>query len=83
MTRLGAKQIGMLSSLGSPYFALVVPCKLSQSLQKRGLLTPRYPTSDGFLRITPAGLRALAAALERGELDDALNEPPTVKVGAT
>jgi hypothetical protein len=76
MTALGPKQLQMLMSLGSPGFALVVPDKLSLSLQKRGLLTPRFSGSDGFLRITPAGLRVLAEAMERGALEPFLPKSP-------
>jgi hypothetical protein len=76
MTALGSKQLQLLMALGSPGFALVVPDKRSRSLQKRGLLVPRFPGSDGFLRITPAGLRVLAEAMERGALEPFLPKSP-------
>ncbi|MBN9469965.1 MAG: hypothetical protein J0J10_14460 [Bosea sp.] len=66
MTRLGKHQLGLLSGLGSPSMRLVVACKLSDSLERQGLLKSDH--SGGFVGITPAGLRRLADELEAGRL---------------
>lgn len=78
-TRLGKHQLSLLATMASPFSLLVVGDKVAGSLEKRGLLETRAPkhVSDevkgkhpkGFLSITPAGLRAVAAALEAGELE--------------
>lgn len=60
--KLGKNQLEMLTVLGCPGRFLVVPDKLSDSMVKRGLLH----SVDGFVCITPAGLRALADAVEAG-----------------
>lgn len=65
--RLGKKQLRLLAPMGNPFFLLVVGDKLSDSLVKRGLLKPTR--GDSLFQITPAGLRVLADAHERGELE--------------
>ena len=58
--------------MGSPFHALVVADKVSRSLAKRGLLEPvgdPEAKDAGFFTITPAGLRVLADALERGQIE--------------
>lgn len=70
MTRLGQHQLQLLIVLGSPTAALVVSDKISASLVRRGLLREREP--GGLCCITPDGLRALAAEMESGRVDDAL-----------
>lgn len=66
---LGKRQLKLLAGMGSPFSWLIVGDRLSDSLAKRGLLKPRSDGSYSFFRITPAGLRTLADALERGELE--------------
>lgn len=65
--RLGKHQLKLLAGLGSPFTMLVVGDKLSASLVKGGLLVATR--ADSLFRITPAGLRELAAALDRGDLE--------------
>lgn len=66
MTHLGRNQLRMLANI-SPRQAYVVPCRITRSLVKRGLMaaTP----SGAMAHITPAGLRALADAAERGDVN--------------
>lgn len=75
---LGKHQLRLLLQLGSPGMRLVVGDRLSRSLERRGLLRATggpVKTDDGrdlppgLFQITPAGLRALADALERGQLE--------------
>lgn len=49
---------------------MIVPCKTALSLVRRGLL--KTAEGGGFACITPAGLRALAEAMEAGLVEDAL-----------
>lgn len=80
MARLGKHQLCLLATLASPFMLLVVSDKLSRSLVQRGLLEPRRPPikgdkdDGGFFGITPAGLRALADALERGNVEQFFDE---------
>jgi hypothetical protein len=67
---IGKRQLETLVTLGSPKFAMVVPDKCALSLVKRGLL--RTADSGAFACITPAGLRVLAAEMEAGRVDGAL-----------
>lgn len=75
MPRLGKHQLCLLATIASPFSMLVVSDKLSRSLVNRGFLEPRRPPrkkdkdDGGFFGITPAGLRAVADAVERGELE--------------
>ena len=65
--RLGNRQLELLRALGTNS-ALIVPCARSRRLCELGLL--RAHADDGaFAAITPAGLRALADAAERGKID--------------
>ena len=70
-TRLGKHQLCLLATMGSPFSLLVVGDRLSASLVARGDMEPRHRKglADGFLGITPTGLRILADAMERGELE--------------
>lgn len=62
---LGKHQLGLLLALGTPGTLLPVPDRVARSLAKRGLLSEYR----GCLRITPAGMRALADAFEAGQLE--------------
>ena len=73
--RLGKHQIRLLVQLGTPALMLVVPDRLSRSLEKRGLVASRSKRTDGFIGITPAGLRALADLYDAGKLDKIVGEP--------
>lgn len=63
---LGTRQLETLMTLSSPSLSQVVPDKVARSLERRGYLKPLSGRSDGFLVITPAGMRASADALEAG-----------------
>lgn len=67
---LGNNQLRLLFALANPGMILVVADdRPSQSLLKRGLTKPLdRKRPDRAHRITPAGLRALADALESGRL---------------
>lgn len=65
-SRLGPKQLALLHMLAGPGTALVVADKLSHSLCARGLA--QTMVVGGCVRITPAGLRALADAAEAGRI---------------
>lgn len=67
----GRHQLCLLASMGSPFSLLVVGDRLAASLVARGLLEPRNRKglADGFLGVTPKGLRDLADALEAGQLE--------------
>ncbi len=68
--RLGTRQIYLLAALASPFSLLIAGDAVSRSLQKRGLAAPHFvKNKDGFLGITPRGLRALADAMEAGRLE--------------
>lgn len=67
--RLGKNQLERLAALGSPSTAQIVGCKITRSLQKRGLLRAN---NDAFFCITPAGLRVLADEMESGRVEGAL-----------
>lgn len=71
MRPLGKHQLKLLATMGSPFRALVVGDALSESLCKRGLMTKegKVDRYGSFVRVTPAGLRYLAEALERGDLE--------------
>lgn len=68
MSRVGKRQLQLLSALGGIDLYVVVPDALTRSLQRRGLLAPASERSDGFLGITPAGYRVIADALEHGQI---------------
>ena len=66
---LGKHQLDRLKALGCPGTAQILGCKITRSLEKRGLLR-----SDGgyFACITPTGLRVLADEMESGRITGAL-----------
>lgn len=73
MTRLGKKQIEMLIMLGAPTMVLLTPGRSEHALVARGLLRSHKGTKGGeACCIAPAGLRALADAMEAGMVDDAI-----------
>jgi hypothetical protein len=60
------KQYARLRVVANPGSALISGTREFRPLIRRGWLTPTGSGAPGcFLRITPAGLRALAGALER------------------
>ena len=65
--KLGHHQLSLLMAMGSPSMILVTPDRIARSLQKHGLIAPWRDA--GALRITPAGMRALADAYEAGALE--------------
>jgi hypothetical protein len=75
--RLGRKQLGLLAGMAGVGSALVVPDKLSRSLCRRGLMEATgaavslegEPREPGMLVVTPAGLRAVADAMEAGQVE--------------
>ena len=81
MTRpLGKLQLERLMGLASPSCLLIVGDAVSKSLVKRGMLKPHFPdTPEAWHRITPAGMRALAEALEVGQLDQFMKTFPPEK----
>jgi hypothetical protein len=77
MKPLGKLQLERLMGLASPSCLLVVGDAVSKSLVKRGFLKPHFPDNpDAWHRITPSGLRELAAALEGGDLDQFMEKFP-------
>jgi hypothetical protein len=78
MTRpLGKNQLERLLGLANPCHLLVVgDGPVIASLIKRGMLKPIMKSEPkAWLQITPAGMRALAAALEHGLLDQFFKWP--------
>jgi hypothetical protein len=72
--RLGPQQLYLLANMASPFSLLIVADNTSRSLEKRGLIGPHSLKRDGgFYGVTPSGLRALADAMERGELEPLLD----------
>jgi hypothetical protein len=74
---LGKNQLSMLLSLSNPGNLMVVGDKMSESLERRGLArhyAEKKGRPNGFIRITPAGLRALADAYEIGLIDQFMGE---------
>ena len=71
MSRLGDQQIRLLIVLATPDRGLLTPDKVSASLVRRGLLAEDKP--GGCSVITPAGLRALADAMEAGRVKHCLD----------
>lgn len=67
--RLGKHQLCLLATMASPFSLLVVKDKIAASLAEKGLIAPHSKAGDSFFGITPAGLRVLADAIERGEVD--------------
>ena len=69
---LGKQALCLLATMGSPFSIVIVPDKVARQLIARGLLAHRpHPTkkTDGFYAITAAGLRTLADAVERGDIE--------------
>lgn len=62
---LGKNQLATLRALG-PYRVCIVGGKKHKSLARRGLCEALG--DDSFYAITPDGLRALADAIDRGQL---------------
>lgn len=75
---LGNNQLRQLFALACPGMILIVADdRLSQSLLKRGFTKPiDVKRPDRAHRITPAGLRALADALEAGKLEQFMRKLP-------
>jgi len=71
----GKHQIRLLAQLATPALMLVVPDRVSRSLERRGLVAPRSTRTDGCIGITPAGLRVLADLFEAGKLEKMVGEP--------
>lgn len=69
--RLGARQLEVLEAVASPRFLLLTPCRRARDLVQRGLLAE----DRGAVWITPAGLRALADAMEAGRVLPAGSRP--------
>ncbi|HRP26369.1 hypothetical protein [Thauera sp.] len=67
MTRLGPKQLALLRTVGTSS-ALVVASATSRRLCALGLMRA-HGTDGSFAAITPAGLRALADAVEAGRVE--------------
>jgi hypothetical protein len=70
VSRVGINQLRTLIMTASPGRVLLTPSAGDRALVQRGLLREREP--GGACCITPAGLRALADAMEAGRVDDAL-----------
>lgn len=68
--RVGKRQIELLITLATPNRLLVVGDKISDALVRRGMLKEDQERCG--IGITAAGLRALADAMDRGEVSDAL-----------
>ena len=66
MRPLGPKQRDLLQKLSSIHMALVVPCAVSNSLVRRGILDAEPDGS--FAHITAAGLRVLADEIDAGRV---------------
>lgn len=64
--RLGKKQLGLLRSMCCG-LAVIVPDKMTRRLCARGLMHEAQP--GAFVFVTADGLRALADAADRGEVD--------------
>lgn len=78
MPPLGKNQLERLLGLASPSSLLVVGGdRVIRSLERRGLVAPAVKDRpDAWLQITPAGMRALADALEAGQLNQFFKWPP-------
>lgn len=78
---LGDRQIEALTCVGNPTMTwLAGSTKTMLTLRDKGCVRPINPKEpDGCLVITPAGLRALADALEAGRIKQLLPEAKTAK----
>lgn len=73
--RLGRRQLELLAAMASPFSLLVAGDAVTRSLEKRGLVAPHFAKSkDGFFGVTPRGLRALADEMERGRLEQFIDQ---------
>lgn len=69
-TRIGPDQLRYLIMCGSPTVYGFVTDRMTRAMVKRGLIAPPPgSTGSGVVRITAAGLRALADAMEDGRVD--------------
>lgn len=68
--RLGDKQLELLIFMGGPGRILLTEDRVSRSLVKRGLL---HRDKLAGVHVSPAGLRAVANAMERGRIDAILD----------
>ena len=78
MRPLGKHQLQRLMGLASPGSLLIVAGdELSKSLAARGLTAPKLKNKpDAWHGITPKGLRALADAMEAGQLEQFMRPFP-------
>lgn len=67
--RLGRHQLDLMSGIAGTHSALVVPNKLTASLERRGLMKSASRTGNAFMVLTPAAYREIAAALEDGRIE--------------
>ena len=67
---MGRKQLDLIATISGVGTALVVPNDVSRSLCKRGLMeaTGGDHATGGFVVVTARGYRALADAIDAGEL---------------
>lgn len=79
--KLGKHQLCLLATMASPFSLLIVADKVSRSLVKHGVLAPHLlkktkkpKDEDAFFGITPVGLRAVAFALETGQLNQFVDQ---------
>lgn len=72
---LGKRQLALLVTMAKPTRFFLIPCKVSRSLEARGLIAERLiPESrKPVLQITSKGLRALADAMDSGQIAAALD----------
>lgn len=68
MARLGRKQLTFLANMAGTGFAVVVGDAFIRRLVAHGCLRPLGPEGDSFFVVTPAGLRAVADALDAGTI---------------
>ena len=71
--RIGPGQLRFLIMCGSPTILGFVTDRASRALLRRELIAP-VAEGSGMVRITAAGLRALADAMEDGRVDATLKE---------
>jgi hypothetical protein len=80
---LGKNQLQRLLGMASPTCLLIVAeDRIAKSLVARGLTAPRFPDDpNAWHRITPKGMRALADALDAGQLDQFMQKFPRERTG--
>ena len=72
MARLGKNQIAKLASMAHVGCAQVVPDAMTRSLVAKGLMEPtgdKPGAEDGFIVMTAAGYRAVADAIDAGQIN--------------